>query len=151
MLNFQLFSQDLFPKIEESLVDCGITIYNKQIDLINEKLIIETDLITSKNYSKILIEPLSDKIKTSEYQKIDLLIREKYYNKEIISFARTTEKYGILYMYVLKNTNGNPYFDKHIVKKYKYKTILFSYYSIMGNNRKNFESLECVMNNLKKE
>jgi hypothetical protein len=92
MLNFQLFSQDLFPKIEESLVDCGIVIYNIQIDLTNEKLVIETDSIMSKNYSKILIEPLSNKIKISEYQKIDLLIREKYYKKEIISFTRTTEK-----------------------------------------------------------
>lgn len=151
MLNLQLFSQDLFPKIEKSLVECGIPLYKKQNDLINKKLIIETDSIVSKNYSKILIEYFNSSIETSEYQKIDSLIRKKYFDTEIISFSRTSEKYGILYMYLLKNTNGNPYFDKHIVKKYKNKNILFSYYSIMGNNRKNFEILESVMKNLKNE
>jgi hypothetical protein len=146
--NLSLFSQDYYKKIEESLIECGIKVYNKLNE--NQTLIIETDSITSNNYSKIHIESFNNLIEISEHNKIESLIKRKYIGKEILSFRKTKESYGALYAYVINNPKGNPNFDKYIVKKYKNKSILISYNSIMGNKRNNFKILECMIKKMEK-
>lgn len=148
IVSFSLFSQDYYKEIEQSLLKCGLNIYNKSTDLNNKNLIIETDSINSKNYSKIRIVRLNRLIKNSDYEKIDSIIKRRYIGKEIISKARTRENYGTLHIFVLNDKNRNLYYDKYVVKKYGNESILISYNSIMGNNRKNFENLECMIENL---
>ena len=150
IMNFSLFSQNYYKKIEQSLIECGIKIYRKSSDFNNRKLIIETDSINSINYLKIQIERINCLIKVSDYEKIDSIIKTKYIGKEILSTSRTNGKYGNLYLYILNNKNGNPYFDKYILKNYRNENILISYNSIMGNNIKNFESLDCMIEKLGK-
>jgi len=146
--NLSLFSQAYHTKIEASLVDCNIRAYTKLIE--NEKFIIETDSINSKKYSKIYFELFNNSIKISAHDKVDSIIKRKYIGKEILSFRRTAEKYGTLYAYVLNTPQGVPYFDKYLVRKYKNKSMIISYHSKLGANRKNFERLKCLIEKLGK-
>lgn len=145
--NLSLFSQ--YNEIEKDLIDCGITVYNKYYITNSETLIIETDSITSHNFSKIYIEPFNHEVLFSDYSKIDSIINQKYKGKEILSRQRSTETYGDLYAYVINNSKGNPYYDRYFIRKYKNRKILISHNSIMGNNKSNFLKFECLINKIK--
>lgn len=145
--NLSLFSQ--YNEIEKDLIACGITVYNKYYTANRETLIIETDSITSNNFSKIYIEPFNHEVLISDYSKIDSIITQKYKRKEILSRQTSTETYGDLYAYVIHNSKGNPCYDRYFIRKYKNRKILISYNSIMGNNRSNFLKFECLINKMK--
>lgn len=148
-MNFSLSAQDCFAKIEQSLIDCGLLIHSRNVEFDIKRLIIETDSINSKNYSKITAEPFDESIGNLDYNKIDSLIKLKYNGLEVLSSQRTSENYGVLYCYVINNSNGNPYFDRCVIKYIDNKPMLIIYSAVMGNNIKNFEKFECMINKIK--
>lgn len=147
-VTFPISAQDYYKKIEQSLIDCGLLIHSKKIMSDPEKLIIETDSIVSKNYSRITVVTFNSLIDISDYNKVDSLIGPNCNGLEILSTQRIKESYGVLYCYVYKNPNGNPYLDKCVIKYFDNIPLLLIYSSIMGNNSENFERFECVINKI---
>lgn len=53
-----------------------------------------------------------------------------------------------MYGYVIKNPNGNPYYDRYTVQYVGKLPFIISYSSIMGNNQENFDRFECLMDKI---
>lgn len=145
-MSFSLSGQNCYKKIEQSLIDCGLLIYSQKFESDIKRLIIETDSINSKKYSKIIIEPFDSSIKISDYNKVDSLIRINYNGSEILSSQRTTEIYGVLYCYVVGNPKGNPYFNRCVIRYFENIPLLMIYSSIMGSNSEYFGEFACMIN-----
>jgi hypothetical protein len=148
-MSITLSAQDYFNKIDKSIVDCGLNIYSKKLDYKAKQLILQTDSVSSLNYSLIVIEPFDNMINAADYNRIDSLISLKYKDSMILSTQRTDQKYGLMYWYVIKNPNGNPYSDRYTVQYLDKLPFIISYSSIMGNNRENFDRFECLIDKIK--
>lgn len=146
----EISAQNGFEWIEKSIDDCGLRVYYKKKDLETKHLIIQTDSLKSFDYSLIVIEPFDNLIKNSDSNKIDSLISLKYKDSVILSIQRTEQKYGLMYWYVIKNHNGNPYCDRYTIQYIDKLPFIISYSSIMGNSQANFDRFECLIDKIKK-
>lgn len=144
----ELSAQNSFDKIEKSITDCGLKIYSKKLDFKAKHLILQTDSFSSLDYSLIVVEPFDSMINTKDYNKIDS-VGLKYKNSVVLSTQRTDQKYGLMYWFVIKNPNGNPYCDRYTIQYMDKLAFIISYCSIMGNNRENFDRFECLIDKIK--
>jgi hypothetical protein len=127
-----------YNKIEKLYLECGLKIYSKNIDSVSKSIIIQTDTISSFNYSSVIIKPFYRLIKNNDYSRIDSLIRLNYNFSDLVLTQTTEEKFGIMYRYVIKNPKGNQYSDKYTVQYFDHIPILLEYSSFLGNNSENY-------------
>jgi len=143
------YAQFNYDKIESFIKDCGVKIFEKKYNSEKNILVIQTDSISSNDFSIFTFEPFTSSIWINDYDRIDSLIRLRYKDKEILSSQRTDEDMYVLHWYVTKNKKGDYINDRFVVLDYNHSLLLMEYSSIFGNSPLNFDKFECVIKKIK--